>query len=127
MLDCGATASAAPETGVQGLISAILSKDKTARIELDQSARPYFRFGNGRWGRAVCRTLIHSSVSGQPLQFSLYILPNPAEFYESHYASTSLVPVLIGMDFLGVTGVGMMIDFAIGLAIMTKETQPRIF
>ena len=49
MLDCGATASAAPEAVVQGLISAILSKDKTARIELDQSARPYFRFGNGRW------------------------------------------------------------------------------
>ncbi|CAE7743119.1 unnamed protein product, partial [Symbiodinium sp. KB8] len=110
MLDCGATASAAPEAVVQGLISAILSKDKTARIELDQSARPYFRFGNG-----------------QPLQFSLYTLPNPAEYYESHYASTSLVPVLIGMDFLGVTGVGMMIDFATGLAMMTKETQPRIF
>ncbi|OLP94250.1 Copia protein [Symbiodinium microadriaticum] len=127
MLDCGATASAAPEAVVQGLISAVLSKDKTARIELDQSARPYFRFGNGRWGRAVCRTHIHSNVSGNPLQFSLYTLPNPAEYYESHYASTSLVPVLIGMDFLGKDGVGMMIDFATGLAMMTKEPQPRIF
>ncbi|CAE7854324.1 GIP, partial [Symbiodinium necroappetens] len=127
MLDCGATASAAPEAVVQGLISAVLSKDKTARIELDQSARPYFRFGNGRWGRAVCRTHIHSNVSGNPLQFSLYTLPNPAEYYESHYASTSLVPVLIGMDFLGKAGVGMMIDFATGLAMMTKEPQPRIF
>ena len=48
MLDCGATASAAPEAVVQGLITAILAVDKGARIELDQAARPYFRLsGDG--------------------------------------------------------------------------------
>ncbi|CAE7342445.1 GIP [Symbiodinium sp. CCMP2456] len=39
MLDSGATASAAPDAVVQGLISAVLSHDRNAKIELDQGAR----------------------------------------------------------------------------------------
>ncbi|CAE7887494.1 unnamed protein product, partial [Symbiodinium microadriaticum] len=127
MLDCGATASAAPEAVVQGLITAVLAVDKGARIELDQTARPYFRFGNGKWGRAVCRTTISSQASGQHQQFSLYTLPNPPEYYQSHFDKSTLVPSLIGMDYLGAQGVGMMIDFATGLAMKTKEPQPKIF
>ncbi|CAE7329699.1 GIP, partial [Symbiodinium microadriaticum] len=127
MLDCGATASAAPEAVVQGLITAVLAVDKGARIELDQTARPYFRFGNGKWGRAVCRTTISSQASGQHQQFSLYTLPNPPEYYQSHFDKSTLVPILIGMDYLGAQGVGMMIDFATGLAMKTKEPQPKIF
>ena len=127
MLDCGATASAAPEAVVQGLITAVLAADKGARIELDQAARPYFRFGNGKWGRAVCRTTIVSNVSGQPQTFSLYTLPNPPEYYQSYFDKTTLVPILIGMDFLGQQGVGMMIDFATGLAMKTRDPEPQIF
>ena len=74
LLDCGATASAAPEAIVQSLISAVLSQDKNARIELDQSARPYFRFGNGKWGRAECKVTLQSYASGSPRSFSLYTL-----------------------------------------------------
>ena len=127
MLDCGATASAAPEAVVQGLITAVLAQDKGARIELDQSARPYFRFGNGRWGRALCRTHIRSEVSGECREFALYTLPNPSEYNQSHFEKSSLVPILIGMDFLGASGVGMMIDFTTGLAMRTRDPQPRIF
>ena len=61
MLDCGATASAAPEVAVHGLIKAVLSQDAGARIDV-QYVRPFFRFGNGKWGQALFRATIHSHV-----------------------------------------------------------------
>ncbi|CAE7692299.1 unnamed protein product [Symbiodinium sp. CCMP2592] len=76
---------------VKDLIAVILSHDKQAVIEVDQSSRPYFRFGDGRWGR-------------QNHSFAIYALPNPAEFYKSNFDKTNLVPILIGMDFLGKQG-----------------------
>ncbi|CAE7561074.1 unnamed protein product [Symbiodinium sp. CCMP2592] len=127
MIDSGATASAAPEAVVKGLISAILTQDKGAKIEFDQSARPYFRFGNGRWGRALCRVHLSSTVSGQLRSFSLYTLPNPDEYFKSGFDKSSLVPVLVGMDCLGRDGIGIMIDFASGLAMNTKEPNPAIY
>ncbi|CAE7533658.1 nosip, partial [Symbiodinium necroappetens] len=114
MLDSGATASAAPEAVVKGLVEAVLSRDRGARIDLEQYSRPYFRFGNGKWGRALGRTTITSNVSGHQRQFSLYTLPNPTEYYASHFDKSSLVPVLVGMDFLGPEGMGMAIDFSTG-------------
>ena len=77
MLDCGATASAAPEAVVQNLISTVLSHDPGARIELDQSARPYFRFGNGKWGRALCRVHLHSKISGSPSTLHCILFRTP--------------------------------------------------
>ena len=127
MLDSGATSSAAPEAVVKGLIDAVLSRDPGARIDIQTYARPYFRFGNGKWGRSLGRTCITSSVSGSPRQFSLYTLPNPTEYYSSNFDKASLVPVLIGMDFLGDTGVGMVIDFATGLALNSKDPSPEIY
>eukprot|EP00439_Symbiodinium_sp_Y106_P001694 s8914_g1.t1 len=127
LLDCGATASAAPEAVVQSLINTVLGHDKNARIDLDQSARPYFRFGNGKWGRAVCKVTIQSRASGSTRSFSLYILPNPAEYYQSSFDKSALVPILIGMDFLGPTGVGMLVDFSTGLAMLSKESNPEVF
>ncbi|CAE7295575.1 GIP [Symbiodinium sp. CCMP2592] len=127
LLDCGATASAAPEAVVQSLINAVLCHDKNARIDLDQSARPYFRFGNGKWGRAVCKVTLQSRASGSTRSFSLYTLPNPAEYYQSSFDKSALVPILIGMDFLGPNGVGMLIDFSTGLAMLSKESNPQVF
>ena len=127
MLDSGATASAAPDADVQGLISAVLSHDRNAKIELDQGARPYFRFGNGRWGRALCRVHISSSVSGTHRTFSLYTLPNPTEYYQTGFEKSALVPVLIGMDFMGRNGAGLMVDFSRGFAMFTSDPQPEIF
>ncbi|CAE7227902.1 GIP [Symbiodinium sp. CCMP2456] len=127
MLDCGATASAGFEAVIQSLVTAVLAQDRGARIEVDQASRPYFRFGNGKWGRALCRVSLQSSISGQTRSFALYMLPNPSEYYQSQFDRSALVPILIGMDFLGPEGVGMMIDFASGLAMQTKETNPEIF
>ena len=127
MLDCGATASAAPEAAVQSLLSAIVAQDRSAKIELDQSSRPYFRFGNGKWGRALCKVTIRSSLSGSERSFSLYTLPNPAEYYQSGFDKNSLVPILIGMDFLGPLGVGMLVDFSTGLYMLSKDPEPEIF
>ncbi|CAE7771249.1 unnamed protein product [Symbiodinium sp. CCMP2592] len=127
MLDSGATASAAPEAVVQSLVQAVLSQDRQAHIELDQASRPYFRFGNGKWGRALCRVSIQSRASGHLRSFALYTLPNPAEYYQAQFDKSTLVPILIGMDFIGPEGVGMMIDFATGLAMYTKESSPEIF
>ena len=101
MIDCGAKASAAPDAVVKGLISSILECYRGARIDIDQSARPYFRFGSGRWGRALYRIHISSDVSGVSRKFSLFALPNPSEFYEVNFDKSTLVPVLVGMDFLG--------------------------
>ena len=67
MVDCGATASAGPELAVQGLIKAVVAQDHSAVIEVDQSARPYFRYGNGKWGRALHQVNISSAVSGETL------------------------------------------------------------
>ncbi|OLQ06342.1 hypothetical protein AK812_SmicGene10384 [Symbiodinium microadriaticum] len=127
MLDSGATASAAPEAVVQSLVTAVLAQDRQARIELDQASRPYFRFGNGKWGRALCRVTIQSRASGHLRSFALYTLPNPAEYYQAQFDKSTLVPILIGMDFIGPEGVGMLIDFATGLAMFTKESSPEIF
>ncbi|CAE7564781.1 unnamed protein product, partial [Symbiodinium necroappetens] len=127
MLDSGATASAAPEAVVQSLVTAVLAQDRQARIELDQASRPYFRFGNGKWGRALCRVIIQSRASGHLRSFALYTLPNPAEYYQAQFDKSTLVPILIGMDFIGPEGVGMLIDFATGLAMFTKESSPEIF
>ena len=127
MIDSGATASAAPEAVVKGLISSILTQDKGAKIEFDQSARPYFRFGNGRWGRALCRVHLSSVVSGQLRSFSLYVLPNPDEYFKSGLDKSSLVPVLVGMDCLGKNGIGILVDFASGLAMNTYEDNPEIY
>ena len=50
LLDCGATASACPQW-----VSAILAKDSKAMIQVRKGDRPHFRFGNGKWGRALYR------------------------------------------------------------------------
>ena len=125
MLDCGATASAAPEAVVKDLIGVILSHDKQAVIEVDQSSRPYFRFGDGRWGRALYRLHISSDASGQTHSFAIYALPNPAEYYKSSFDKNNLVPILIGMDFLGKKGQCMIVDFATGLFVNTHDTTPE--
>ena len=122
MLDCGATASAAPDIAVQGLIKAVLSQDSSARIEIQQYMRPYFRFGNGKWGQALYRVTLQSVVSGKPRSFSLYSLPNPEDM-----PPKNLVPILVGMDHLGPAGCQMLIDFGSGYVIDGVDVKPSIY
>ena len=122
MLDCGATASAAPEVAVQGLIQAILQADKSAQVTIEPYMRPHFRFGNGRWGQALYRATLVSNVSVQPRKFSLFSLPNPEEL-----SVKNIVPILIGMDHLGKTGCQMMVDFMSGYVIDGVDKEPSIY
>eukprot|EP00913_Durusdinium_trenchii_P021127 g19851.t1 len=46
LIDCGATASAAPQIAVENLIASVLAKDSQATVDIHKNARPYFRFGN---------------------------------------------------------------------------------
>jgi len=97
MLDCGATASAGSEQAVQRLVAAVLRADPRAQIKItnEESARPYFRFGSGAWGRALCRCSITSHISGHDRRFSVFVLPTVAG---------SKVPILVGMDHIETNG-----------------------
>ena len=97
MLDCSATASAAPDLAVHGLIQAILAQDRGAKVDIQPYVRPFFRFGNGKWGQA--RATFSSTVSGPHRSFSLFAIPNPDD-----PPPNSLVPILIGMDHIGTSG-----------------------
>ena len=69
MLDCGATASAAPEIAAQELVKAVLSHDRQATVNILSAQRPYFRFGNGKWGRARYKLGICADVSVERKRF----------------------------------------------------------
>ena len=90
--------------------------------------RPYFRYGSGKWSRALCEVVLSSSVSGSLRQFRVFALPNPPEFSEQWFDASVLVPILIGMDFLGPQGVGMIIDFNDGYSWTSgvMDSSPRI-
>ena len=101
VVDCGATASAGPEEAVKGLIQSIVAQDHCTVVEIDQSACPYFRYGNGRWGQALYQVTLRSDVSGTSKQFKVYALPNPPELHQPGFDGSMLVPILVGMDHLG--------------------------
>ena len=129
LIDCGATASAGPLVAVESLISSVLAKDRQAVIDIQKSARPYFRFGNGQWGRALFRATISSNVSGSNKSFQLFALPNPPDLHHPDFDRNSLVPVLVGMDHLGSKERGMSIDFPTGLAMDSSfsSDKPKIY
>ena len=106
MVDSGATCSAGPETSVQRLITTIMDKDSGAQILVQTKDPPRFRYGSGKWGQALYKVTITSSLSGKPRSFSCFALPDPEEIHEKWFTPQMLVPVLIGMDWLGAQGVG---------------------
>ena len=119
MIDCGASASAGSEQAIQRLVSAVISKDPAAKIEVTNSnaSRPYFRFGNGVWDRALYALCITSSLMRT---FHCYCLPTvtakPGE---------APVPLLVGMTFL--KPAGTIIDFANGSIVHAHvdNSEPR--
>ena len=130
LIDCGATASAGPEESVKGLISSILAVDKGASVSIAKYMRPFFRFGNGKWGQANYKVSITSSVSGSPRSFHMYCLPNPDDVKQPGFNKNSLVPVLLGMDHLSGKDApesAMTVDFATGLALDSNNPKPDIY
>ena len=130
LIDCGATASAGPEESVKGLISSILAVDKGASVSIAKYMRPFFRFGNGKWGQANYKVSITSKVSGSPRSFHMYCLPNPEDVNHPGFNKSSLVPVLLGMDHLSGRDApesAMTVDFATGLALDSNNPKPDIY
>ena len=124
MLDSGATCSAGPEGSINRLIAAVLERDHKAAVTVDAQKRPKFRYGSGKWGKALYQVTISSSLSSN--SFQAFALPDPEESKEPWFEeSTMLVPVLVGMDFIYSNG--MIIDFHDGHTICAAQEQPRPF
>ena len=85
--------------------------------------RPRFRYGSGKWEKAVFQLQIQSSVTGRTL--NAFALPNPEEVNEEWFQDHMLVPVLVGMDFL--RGNGMIVDFSDGLSVCTAHEGAQPF
>ena len=123
MLDTGATCSAGPETSIKNLISAVLQQDRAAHITIDGKRRPRFRYGSGKWGKALYRVSISSNLTNNA--FHAFALPDPEESREPWFVPSMLVPVLLGMDFI--KGNGLVIDFNDGLAVYSKQREAKPF
>ena len=129
LLDCGATASAGPEESVKSLIGSILAADRQTTVTIAKYMRPFFRFGNGRWGQANYRVSITSNISGKPRSFHMYCLPNPPEFNQPNFDKNNLVPVLLGMDHLSGRDApesALTVDFHTGLAVESLNPTPKV-
>ena len=123
MLDTGATCSAGPETSIKNHISAVLQQDRAAHITIDGKRRPRFRYGSGKWGKALYRVSISSNLTNNA--FHAFALPDPEESREPWFVPSMLVPVLLGMDFI--KGNGLVIDFNDGLAVYSKQREAKPF
>ena len=123
MLDTGATCSAGPESSIKKMIAAVLEKDSKAKLTFDMKKRPRFRFGSRRWGRALYKVTMSSSLS--PASFSAYALPDPEEVGEPWFHEGLLVPVLIGMDFIH--NHGLIVDFNDGFSVCSKHRNAQPF
>ncbi|CAK0832874.1 unnamed protein product [Prorocentrum cordatum] len=60
VVDCGASASAGGERAVQALVAAVAAANPQARIEINKHERPWFRFGDNKWGRALYKVSVES-------------------------------------------------------------------
>ena len=89
---------------------------------MDAQKRPKFRYGSGKWGKALCQVTISSSLSSN--RFQAFALPDPEESRESWFEEkTMFVRVLVGMDFI--THNGMIIDFYDGYTVCAAQEQPH--
>ena len=83
LVDTGATATAGGKQAVRDLCKALVTARPDLKIDIHEQMRPWFRFGDGRWGRALYRVTITDVKT--KANVSIYALPAPG------------VPVLTGM------------------------------
>ena len=84
ILDCGATETAGGVEAVQILVDAVKQGFSDSRVEVDSLYRPWFRFANGHWGRALSRVW----------------LLTPTGWVSTYTLEAENVPVLNGMNLL---------------------------
>ena len=109
MIDSGAACSAGPETSVQRLVTKIMEADAAAQIRAETKDQSRFRFGSGKWGQALYKLTVSSSITGGTSSFSCFAFPDPKERHEEWFTMDMLVPVLVGMDWL--KEAGAVLDF----------------
>lgn len=83
LVDTGATATAGGKKAVSDLCKAVVAARPDVKLDVFPSARPWFRFGNGRWGRALYKVTLRDLTTKTSV--SLYALPAVG------------IPVLMGM------------------------------
>ena len=83
LVDTGATATAGGKKAVSDLCKAVVAARPDVKLDVFPSARPWFRFGNGRWGRALYKVTLRDLTT--KVSVSLYALPAVG------------IPVLTGM------------------------------
>ena len=118
MLDCGATASAGPESSAKHLIAKLREHDPDIGVHIDLERRPHFRYGSGQWGRALYHLTITSNMVPSR-SFEMYSLPDPEGYVYGWSSVNMLVPILVGMDHL--QKVGLILDFSDGHALHGAE------
>ena len=99
MIDSGACASAGGHAAVRDLTAAVTRANPAVTVYVDQGDKPWFRFGDGKWGRAMYRV----ELAFPSFKLSIYALNSPG------------VPVLLGMLALG--GLGFTINLQTGRAL----------
>ena len=84
VLDCGAHRNSWWVEAVQILVDAVKQGISDFRVEVDSLDRPWFRFANGHWCRALSRVW----------------LLTPMGWISIYTSEAENVPVLAGMNFL---------------------------
>ena len=105
------------------LINAVLCQDSQTKVTIDEKSSPRFRYGSGKWGKALFKVTLESSLSSR--SFSAYALPDPSEAKEEWFQDYMLVPVLIGMDFI--RNNGLVTDFHDGYCAFAATENPVPF
>ena len=105
IIDTGATASAGGQDAVTQLCAAIAKARPSAHISVIKNDKPWFRYGSGRWGRALYRVNITVPVDQHFVEFDVFALPSEN------------VPVLVGMRELKKLGAILGCDTARGIVM----------
>jgi len=88
LIDTGATATAGGKNAVRDLCKALVTARPDLKIDIHEQSRPWFRFGDGRWCRALYRvTTCNYCISDKRSHVDVSIYALPAQG----------VPVLTGM------------------------------
>ena len=115
MMDCGATASAGSRQVCSDVTEAVRAADENLKVEEDDKARPFFRYGNGEVIRADCKITLTSWKTGAKRVFELFRLPLPPHIR---------IPLLVGMSFLYDNEAK--VDFKTSEVTYTKFSEDRI-
>ena len=75
-----------------------MEADVAAQIRVETKNQPRFRFGSGKWGQALYKLTVSSSIMGNIRNISCFLFPDPEKYHEEWFTMDMLIPVLVGMD-----------------------------